>query len=285
MDCPICFCQKSVPFFNDDNEKYSIVKCTECGHVYLLLNVSSAHVADVYSDHYFNGYEDGYPDYINLKNLLIKRGEYYSKIVEKLEKPRSMLDVGCGAGFIMRGFQKCGWLVNGVEPNESMAEYGRTELHLDISSASFESYVDQKKYDLVCMIQVIAHFYDIRACLENVVGLLKKDGLLLIETWNRESFTARLLGKSWHEYSPPSVLNWFTPSSLEVLLQDYGLYLLESKRTYKKIQMQHAKSLLLSKSGNSVLNKVMGQIINILPDRVEFIYPADDLFYMILKKA
>ena len=67
------------------------------------------------------------------------------------------------------------------------------------------------EYDAVSMIQVLPHFIDPKRAMAVVTKVLKPGGLLLIETWNRDSWTARLFGKNWHEYSPPSVLHWFDP--------------------------------------------------------------------------
>ena len=62
-----------------------------------------------------------------------------------------------------------------------------------------------KSFDLVSLIQVLAHVVDVREALGAVAALTRTDGHCLIETWNVESWTARFLGRHWHEYSPPSV--------------------------------------------------------------------------------
>ena len=69
---------------------------------------------------------------------------------------------------------------------------------------------DDGPYDLVVMLQVIAHLVDPLATGRRIAELLRPDGLWLVETWDRESRTARLFGRRWHEYSPPSVLHWFS---------------------------------------------------------------------------
>ncbi len=67
---------------------------------------------------------------------------------------------------------------------------------------------------IITMIQVMAHFVDPLDAFDRVARANKNDGLCLIETWNCQSLTARLFGKAWHEYSPPSVLHWFSPARL-----------------------------------------------------------------------
>ena len=97
----------------------------------------------------------------------------------------------------------------GLEPNGAMTDFGREDLGLDMRQGTLESFDSSEKFDLVSMIQVVAHFYDPRAAFEKAAGLLDENGCLLIETWDRESVSARVFGKNWHEYSPPSVLHWF----------------------------------------------------------------------------
>ena len=282
--CPVCRFKHSNPLMKDESQ-YRILSCGNCKHEYLDFEPRSDHVSNIYSDDYFNGGKDGYPDYIQLEPLLIKRGGYYANIIRRFMKPGRMLDIGCGSGFLMKGFRDNGWEVKGVEPNRRMASYGIAKFNLDISVSPFEAYSDQNLFDLIAMIQVIAHFYDVRSCIENASRLLKTNGLLLIETWNRDSLTAKIMGNAWHEYSPPSVVNWFTPSSLTMLAKQYGFKCITFKRTLKKIQMGQAKLLLSSKSKQSVIVEIAEKIANLIPDKTELIYPGDDLFYILFKKV
>ena len=55
--------------------------------------------------------------------MLYNYGLRYAKIIAKYSKPGKVLDVGCAAGFILRGFKDSGWDVYGIEPNETMAGY------------------------------------------------------------------------------------------------------------------------------------------------------------------
>jgi 2-polyprenyl-3-methyl-5-hydroxy-6-metoxy-1,4-benzoquinol methylase len=63
------------------------------------------------------------------------------------------------------------------------------------------------RFDLINMIQVIEHVYDLDKALQNVARLLKEDGLVLVESWNMKSIVARMMGKRWPEYNPPSVVH------------------------------------------------------------------------------
>ena len=99
----------------------------------------------------------------------------------------------------------------------------------------------------------------------------------MIETWNRESFSARIFGQNWHEYSPPSVLQWFSLDGLTHFLGEIGFEKIAHGRPPKKISGAHAKSLLKYRLGNNFLLKL-------IPDGLNFPYPSEDLFWAIYRK-
>jgi hypothetical protein len=118
-----------------------------------------------------------------------------------------------------------------------------------------------------------------------VAKILKSGGLLLIETWNRRSLTARLMGQNWHEYSPPSVLHWFDPESVNCLANPFGLSEIARGRPAKKILTSHAKSLLKHTMSSSVVGRIGLPLLGLIPDGWALPYPAEDLFYIVLRKS
>jgi len=78
-------------------------------------------VARIYDDDYFQGGKAGYPDYLAEADLLRCHGRWYGRLLAKYMQPGRVLDIGAAAGFILQGFQDCGWKGNGVEPNQRMA--------------------------------------------------------------------------------------------------------------------------------------------------------------------
>ena len=69
-------------------------------------------------------------------------------------------------------------------------------------------------------------------------------GVWVIETWDRESVVARLLGRRWHEINPPSVLHWFSRRSLDALLASLGFERVARGRPRKTIGADHVRALL-----------------------------------------
>jgi SAM-dependent methyltransferase len=241
------------------------------------------HARLVYDDSYFSGGDAGYPDYLAEGALLRRRGQWYGRLMARYTQAGAVLDMGAAAGFILQGFQDTGWTGMGVEPNAEMARYGRERLSLDIECSTCEGFRSSRHFDLVSMIQVVAHLTDIRRAFQVCAGALKPGGLLLIESWNRRSWTARLLGKNWHEYSPPSVLRWFSPEDLEMLLRQFGFAKIAQGRPPKRILGAHAKTLLDYKLREWPLGATLGRITKVIPDGAEIPYPAEDLFWALFR--
>jgi SAM-dependent methyltransferase len=281
MNCPICQ-NLSDRIFQKDG--YWILECKSCHHRYAEMTPSADHSHQIYQDAYFNGGAAGYPDYLNEEKILTTHGRRYSLILKEFTAPGTLLDVGTAAGFILKGFQECGWQGIGLEPNSSMADYGRTHLGLQIESGNLEQFSSDQQFDLVNMIQVIAHFFDLRQALRKAADTTKPGGFWLIETWDRESWIARSLGRYWHEYSPPSVLHWFSPTDLNLLVAQFGFSEVARGRPLKRLSGAHAKSLLGHKLQNSPFGWLRGGL-RAIPDHLVIPYPTFDLFWILFQKS
>lgn len=281
MNCPVCTEPGEERFVVDG---FRILGCAGCSHEFLDFEADASHVDRVYGDSYFEGGGAGYSDYLAERDLLRKRGQFYAKKLAALEEPGHMLDVGAGAGCLLKGFVDQGWTGEGLEPNAKMVTFGREELDLTMHRGSLEDFESGERYDLVSMIQVIAHFYDQQAIWDRVDSLLKPGGMVLVETWDRDSLAARVLRKRWHEYSPPSVLNWFSRTSLRRIAERHGFDCVAMKQTLKKISISHAASLMEHKAGQGLRAKLFAALKK-TPDWASVIYPADDLFWAAFKKS
>lgn len=271
-DCPICCTPTGTVCFIVDS--YPIYSCSGCGHQYL--EECQAPPETLYNDAYFTSGKSGYPDYHQESQLLRNHGQWYAKQLSKKMAPGQMLDVGAAAGYILQGFIDEGWTGVGIEPNQTMVEYGQKELGLKMRKAFLEDIDPREKFDLVNLIQVLAHFYDLPKAMKKIAQLTRPGGYLLIETWIRDSLTAKLFGVSWHEYSPPSVRHWFTRNELSSLAKKYGFEQIASGRPKKRISGEHARSLLKHKSINN-------QILKLIPRNLTLPYPFDDIYWVLFK--
>lgn len=276
MNCPLCNSESKFAFAA---KGFDLRDCVKCAHRFTAIRADEKHVAEIYDDSYFTGGAAGYADYLQEAEMLEKRGRTYAKIAEKFSRQKTgkMLDVGAAAGFLLKGFTAENWSGIGLEPNREMARFGKEKLNLEIKQGSLESFQTNEKFDLISMIQVAAHFYEPRKAFEKSFDLLNENGLLLVETWNRESLSARIFGRHWHEYSPPSVLQFFSETGLSEFLKTIGFEKIAGGRPSKKISGAHAQSLLKYRLGESFLLKL-------IPEKIEFPYPSEDLFWALYRK-
>lgn len=280
--CPLCNSISNRIFQTHD---YWVRDCQKCGHRFAEIEIRETHLEEVYSDRYFIGGGAGYSDYLSEAHILEAAGHRYGKLVAKYAGATgTVLDIGTAAGFILRGFEQAGWQGRGVEPNASMSEFARKNLHLNIENISVEDFCTNEKFDLISLIQVVAHLESPSKILKKLAQMTKSGGHLLIETWRRDSLTARIFGRNWHEHSPPSVLHWFTKPELQKLAEDTGYDVVASGRPSKWISASHAKSLLTFKLKQTPFTNILSPVLSVIPDKLQFPYPAEDLFWLLARK-
>lgn len=272
------FCGRTASQFME-KRGIAILHCSGCEHLFADLSLAHDHVENVYGSDYFFGGKDGYPNYLDEAPLLEQRGRRYARLLRRYTEPGEQLDVGAAAGFILKGFEAGGWSGTGLEPNAEMVQFGNEKLGLELIRGTLETCNLKRQFDLVSLIQVVAHLNDLPTAFTKLRSLTRDGGLLLVETWNQKSLTARLLGKYWHEYSPPSVLHWFTPDRLADVLRQYGFERVAQGRTLKWISLRHAVSLSSFVLGDGVSKRLQEKI----PTSLRVPYPSEDLFWGIYR--
>ena len=264
---------------------FLIKECKVCGHRFTEIHEVKNHINNVYSDDYFLAGKQGYPNYLNEKDILIESGIKYAKLLSKYTSPGKVLDVGCAAGFILKGFEHSGWECYGFEPNDTMASFGRNELNLDIVTGNLESFETTQQFHLINMIQVIGHFINLDEVFKNLSLLLTQNGLVLVESWDMGSGYAKLMGKHWHEYSPPSVINWFSDKTLTQLFNQYKFELVAKGHPSKKISIKHGLSLLDEVTPAFVFKNKLMKFFNSGIGKYNIIYPPVDIKWYLFKKV
>ncbi|MBA3440692.1 MAG: class I SAM-dependent methyltransferase [Pyrinomonadaceae bacterium] len=282
MICQICRAAMHRKF---TQRGFDIYECGVCRHQTADVEFLADHTERIYTDAYFHGGGAGYPDYLAEHEVLVNHGKRYARLLSRYMKPGTMLDVGAAAGFILKGFISCGWNGQGVEPNPCMAEYARTRVGVDVHVGTLEDFATEERFDLVSMIQVVAHFVDLHSAFAAARNRTASGGFLLIETWNKDSLTARLFGRRWHEYSPPSVVHWFSPSGLTRLCESVGFAEVARGKPTKWLNGAHAQSLLRHTLEPHAWGRVAARATRLIPQRLPIPYPAEDLFWILYRKS
>jgi len=103
-----------------------------------------------------------------------------------------VLDIGCGGGLFLSLLREAGAEVIGIELSDSRAQYAKTKHGLEINKHPIENEFWQKGYanhfDAVTLWDVIEHVNYPFEALQSATCVLKRGGLLLIDTPCRDSF-------------------------------------------------------------------------------------------------
>jgi len=282
LSCPICDFS-SVRLFRKDS--YWIRGCEHCAHQFIEQQITTKDVSKIYDGQYFQGDGAGYIDYFAEADLLQRLGQYYVNKLGFYIFPGRVLDVGAAAGFVLKEFLQSGWRGEGLEPNLRIADFGQQQLGLKMTVGTLENHQSQERFDLVMMLQVIQHFYNLKLALHAASKATKPGGYWLIETWDRSSLLARLRGHHWHAYTPPSHSHWFSPAGLERLVAQFGFQEIARGSPSRWMNGQYRKSVLRYQVMDKAWGKPLAQGLNLLPDQVVTPYMGGDIFWGLYQKA
>lgn len=227
--CPACRAAAARPLFIKAG--WELVECSSCRTAYTAVLPTDAELQAHYSLDYFKGNRDkfGYVDYaaeepFNLETFRPK----VAALRRRHPSGGRVLDIGCATGGFL-GLMGEGWTRRGVELSAELVAASPPPPGVDVWVGRFEDYPESgEKFDAVTLWDALDHVPDPRATLEKARRLIKPGGTLAVLQGDRGSLFARLLGRRWHIYIPPTHLTYFTRQSLTALLRDTGFAVEES---------------------------------------------------------
>ena len=192
---------------------------------------SKEQLREYYTEQYFQSNQSTYrsayseAEYIFINNKIEQRAQ----LVNKLRNGRlgTMLDVGCGEGFVMSYFKKNGWEVAGLDYSRaglsSMNPHCLPMLTVGDIEILLNELVDAKrKFDLIWLGNVLEHVLDPVALMCQMRELVNINGVLVVTVPNDFSFVQRRALELGHVSSEfwvktPDHLSYFDASSLSKL--------------------------------------------------------------------
>jgi SAM-dependent methyltransferase len=166
-----------------------------------------------------------------------------------LERGR-VLDVGCAVGFFLDEARAAGFAGSGVEVSPWARARARERFGLEVAPDLEEVAASVPgSFDAVSVAQVLEHSARPDRLLRAVARALAPGGLLFVETWDRGSLVARLVGLRWQQISPPSVVHLFDRGSLRALLARTGFGGVSMRRGGKAVSVGFVGHLLGQKYG------------------------------------
>ena len=133
---------------------------------------------------------------------------------------RSVLEIGCGAGFFLEAAREAGIDAVGVDPGPT-GELARAR-GLVVHATWIDTFEPDRRFDAAALWEVIEHLPDPGAALARIRGWLGPRATLALSTPSASGLPARLLRARFPMVSPPEHLELFSSRGLRTLLTRAG---------------------------------------------------------------
>jgi len=279
--CPICGASAAATLRKGPWD-YGL--CTGCGHGFLLQ--PAVDPVEFYGADYFCGnLPGGYDDYARDESFhrAIANARIARLRKAGLAPPALVAEIGCAYNFGLLEWIRNGFTVAAAEiSNHARAEAERRLGQRLYATSAELARACNGRCDAVALFQVLEHIEDARSTLRDCAQMLRPGGWLAIETWDRGSVIAKLLGARWQQVAPPAVVHLFSRESLSRLLVQEGFTLVQLKRFSKPIPIRFA----LEQAARSypAVAAIARMASPIVPRRWGVRYLGDDLVFCIARK-
>jgi SAM-dependent methyltransferase len=234
---------------------YPLVRCAQCGLVFLNPRPTFEEMATFYSEGYYStpNAQWSFSRAQRVRNLIHRQISqwYYSpmdspshpllralalavlafygggctcdQLLYQYPSGSRVLDVGCGSGHWLFRAREQGYDTYGVEPSPAGAQIARSlELNV-IQGDIFSAQYPDQFFDLIRAHHVFEHLHQPAATLAELGRILRPDGLILMMMPSIGGLNFRIFGQDWAFFDVPRHLYYFSPTSIRVLCNRLGL--------------------------------------------------------------
>ena len=136
--------------------------------------------------------------------------------------PGRLLDVGCGAGDLMKLAREMGWQATGIEVDPDAVTFARAR-GLDVVQGGVQALGSwTERFDCINCSHVLEHVHEPLELLNTMTHLLKDDGTLLLSLPNARSHVRARYGRFWRGLEAPRHLAIPTLEALVSRLTQLG---------------------------------------------------------------
>jgi 2-polyprenyl-3-methyl-5-hydroxy-6-metoxy-1,4-benzoquinol methylase len=271
MKCNLCHSEKEEKYHLD---RFKVMSCRNCGLVSL-----GEMLEEVYDEKYYSERKEYFFENIIADPQNGKKNQNIDDFAEGLRLIRDLapdgkdlLDVGCGVGIFLNMARKEKWEVTGVDVSTFATQYARDEFGLDARQGRLTTLaLPPESFDVVTMWDTFEHVADPALELKEIRRILKKGGILLLDTPNEESLLrvlAQLLYKMtlgrfrypvkklYHMYH----LYYFNPSTLTRMVESAGFeVVILKKKTIPSVKARGSQAEKALVKALSLAEKLSGR--------------------------
>ena len=229
MKCEICQEGSLSPLPGDfydylSKKKFEVWQCNQCFCKKTVGDISE----DFYGEAYYGSSEGKFSPVI--EKLFLYNHRRNARNFYKRFKPESVLEIGCGRGYLLREFRNLGCIVTGLESVRSpdwILENQEIPVHAIHNSDKWP--FEDNSQDLVIIWHVLEHTQDPEYVLKEIRRVLAPGGSLCISVPNCDSIQSQLKLAQWFHLDLPRHLYHYNSKGLIKQLNNLNYEVLEER--------------------------------------------------------
>ncbi len=225
---------------------FTIFSCSRCGFLFMNPRFNENTVKSFYNEDYYSG-EGNYSYHDERKSEKHSARVWDARIknIRKYVQNGNFLDIGSSFGGLLKSAGRY-FTPYGIEVSPYAADHSSKFPGLTIHNGTLEDHpFAHDFFSVITMVELMEHLGDPAGAVEECFRLLKKGGLLLIQTANMEGLQAQMLGDRY-AYFMPGHLSYFSLKNLTGLLKEKGFGKI---KVYRPVDFGLLPKLLKSRHG------------------------------------
>lgn len=215
----------------------NIVKCKNCGLIFTNPRPKAKILVRFYSE----GLDQ---NYVKQRQERIQTFRRVIKFIESFAQPGRLLDIGCGAGFLLYAAKENGWQVKGIESNKFFANFANTKLKVDaINKTAEQAEFGYGCFDAIVLHDTLEHLLDPYLVLSKSYNWLRKGGYIFINIPNISSIYAKVFRNRWW-FIETMHLYYFSPRTINMYFEKIGFKYIRKRPYIQSLKLGYLVSKL-----------------------------------------
>ncbi|MDO8460311.1 MAG: methyltransferase domain-containing protein [Nanoarchaeota archaeon] len=213
---------------------HPLYKCKNCGLIRPdPLPYSDDTKLDIYDVSENIKFYDKKEDKIDTKSYeyiyYFKHFKPFISLVKKYKIKGKALDIGCGAGHLLKMLNKEGLVAEGTEISPRLVKALKKDSLKVYCAELGNKQLKKNNYNLITFNQVLEHIVDPESFLKEVNSLLHSEGYVILAVPYLYGLVPQILRTKWYGLGYGQHVNFFSQESMRILLERNGFKLQEFK--------------------------------------------------------
>ncbi|MBP9187202.1 MAG: class I SAM-dependent methyltransferase [Bacteroidia bacterium] len=215
-------------------QHFDLYRCTNCSFLFTNPRPSVAEIGPYYQSDRYVSHAGNKKDFSFMYKVydLVRDYSINQKLKHiKTYQPNGLLmDLGCGLGYFLDGVVRDNtFKAIGVDVSEEALEYVKTKFGFNVKNENELDKLEANSYDVITQWHVLEHVHLLNERMKQLKRLLKQTGTMFIAVPNSDSWDAKHYKEFWDGYDVPRHLYHFNQKSFNLLMQNHGFKVVETK--------------------------------------------------------